>query len=104
MKNPPSFVKARSREYLSFVRAFLDQEVETPEVLSGYDGFVTKQLFNMVYMDEFTLDFETLFSGKMVKKCRPYSLVFDYRKRNPLNHSARVVKLENPAENDDILK
>lgn len=104
VKNPPSFVKARSREYLSFVRAFLDREVETPEVLSGYDGFVTKQLFNMVYMDEFTLDFETLFSGKMVKKCRPYSLVFDYRKRNPLNHSARVVKLENPAENDDILK
>ncbi len=93
IKTPASFVRARGKEYLAYVREFLDREAETPEILFGYDGFVTKQLFNMVYVDEFTLDFETLFSRKKVCRCQPYSLVFDYKHRNPLNHSARVVAL-----------
>ncbi len=91
VKNPPAFVRQREKKYLAYVREFLDTEVENPTVLQGYNGFVTKQLFNMVYMDEFTLDFHVLQSEKTVVHREPYSLVFDYKKRNPLNHSARVV-------------
>lgn len=94
VKNPPSFVKTRSKEYLSFVRELFDREVQDPQILFGYDGFVTKQLFNMVYMDEFTLDFEALISRKTLCRCQPYSLVFDYKHRSPLNHSARVERID----------
>lgn len=93
VKNPPTFVKPRNREYLMAVREFLDRESETPDILSGYDGFVTKQLVNMVYMDVFSLDFKRLIEEGELEKTEPVSLVFDYKNRNPLNHSARVLSV-----------
>lgn len=71
----------------------MDKEIENPVILSGYDGFVTKQLFNMVYMDEFTLDICRLLEENKIERTEKYSIVFDYRNRNPLNHSARMVRL-----------
>ncbi len=100
VKNPPAFVRQREKEYLSQVRRFLDGEVENPKMLQGYEGFVTKQLFNMVYVDSFTLDFDALFVQRKVRYQSPYSLLFDYKRRNPLNHSARVVNIL--AKMDDI--
>lgn len=93
VKNPPEFVRPRDKEYLTFVRRFLDQETENPHILCGYDGFVTKQLFNMVYVDIFTLDFMELFRNHQISRREPYSLVFDYSERNPLNHSAKVKEI-----------
>lgn len=93
IKNPPSFVRPRDREYLARVRKFLDGEAENPRILSGYDGFVTKQLFNMVYIGQFTLDIQALLAEQRIGKKDPYSLVFDYRRRDPLNHSARVAQI-----------
>ncbi len=93
IKNPPSFVRPRDHEYLAWVRKFLDGEAENPQILSGYDGFVTKQLFNMVYIGQFTLDIQALLTEQSIRKTAPYSLVFDYRQRNPLNHSARVTRI-----------
>ncbi len=93
IKNPPSFVRPRDREYLAWVRKFLDGEAENPQILSGYDGFVTKQLFNMVYIGQFTLDFRALLAEQRIDKIAPYSIVFDYQQRNPLNHSARVTRV-----------
>ena len=93
IKNPPSFVRPRDREYLAWVRKFLDGEAENPRILSGYDGFVTKQLFNMVYIGQFTLDIQALLAEQRIGKKDPYSLVFDYRRRDPLNHSARVAQI-----------
>lgn len=94
VKNPPAFVRPREKDYLVRVREFLDGEIEKPEILSGYDGFVTKQLFNMVYMDEFTLDIRQLLKEHKIEWTEKYSLIFDYQNRNPLNHSARVVRLQ----------
>ena len=34
-----------------------------------------------------------LFEEKQVRETVPYSLVFDYRHRDPLNHSAKVTAL-----------
>lgn len=93
VKNPPEFVEMRDKEYLAFVRGFLDKESEEPQILFGYDGFVTKQLFNMVFVYEFTLDFDALLSRKEVRTREKHSLVFDYKKRNPLNHSAKVKEI-----------
>lgn len=93
IKNPPSFVRPRDREYLAWVRKFLDGEAENPQILSGYDGFVTKQLFNMVYIGQFTLDIRALLAEQRIDKIDAYSLIFDYRRRDPLNHSARVTRV-----------
>lgn len=93
IKNPPSFVMPRDREYLAWVRKFLDGEAENPQILSGYDGFVTKQLFNMVYIGQFTLDIRALLAEQRIDKIDAYSLIFDYRRRDPLNHSARVTRV-----------
>lgn len=91
VKNPPSFVKKRSREYLALVREFLEREAKYHHLLEGYDGIAARQLFHMVYVDEFELDMRLLVEEKKIRHVRPYSLAFDYRHRNPLNHSARVI-------------
>lgn len=93
VKSPPAFVRMREKEYVRFVRAFLDREAAGPEILRGYGGYEAKQLFHMVYVDEFTLDLKGLFEEKLVRQTAPYSLVFDYKHRNPLNHSAKVTVL-----------
>lgn len=93
VKSPPAFVRKRENEYVRFVRAFLDRETESPEILVGYEGYAAKQLFHMVYVDEFTLDLKGLFEEKQVRQTAPFSLVFDYKHRNPLNHSAKVTVL-----------
>ncbi len=93
VKSPPAFVRMREKEYVRFVRAFLDREAAGPEILRGYGGYEAKQLFHMVYVDEFTLDLKGLFEEKQVRQTAPYSLVFDYKHRNPLNHSAKVTVL-----------
>lgn len=93
VKSPPEFVKKREEDYLASVRTFLDREAAEPEILSEYRGYVPRQLFHMVYVDEFTLDFETLLTQGRAEKGKAYSLVFDYKKRNPLSHSARVARV-----------
>lgn len=97
VKSPPAFVRARGKEYVQLVRSFLDEEEKQPRLLTGYDGFAAKQLFHMVYMDLFTLDMRSLLEEKQIRRIPPCSLVFDYKKRNPLNHSARVCVLEERA-------
>lgn len=94
VKSPPSFVKQRSQEYLALVRSFLDRETKRPRLLEGYDGIAARQLFHMVYVDEFELDMRLLVENKEVRHVRPYSLAFDYRHRDPLNHSARVIAVD----------
>lgn len=47
----------------------------------------------MVYIGQFTLDIQALLTEQSIRKTAPYSLVFDYRQRNPLNHSARVTRI-----------
>lgn len=93
VKSPPAFVRTRDKDYVRFVRAFLDREAADPDILCGYGGYEAKQLFHMVYVDEFTLDLKGLFEEKQVRDTTPYSLVFDYKHRNPLNHSAKVTVL-----------
>lgn len=93
VKSPPAFVRKRGEEELASVRAFFDREAADPQILPGYEGYAPRQLFHMVYVDVFTLDFEMLLAEGKLEKQKPYSLVFDYKKRNPLSHSARVVRV-----------
>ena len=93
VKNPPAFVPERSHEYQQKVRDFLTKECEQPTVLSGYDKYQPKQLFNMIYVQQFTVNIPKLLKTGKVETGEAHSLVFDYQKRNPLTHSAEVMRL-----------
>ena len=93
VKNPPAFVLPRSHEYQQKVREFLTQESEQPAVLSGYEKYQPKQLFNMIYMQQFTVDIPRMLKNGKINHCGAYSLLFDYQKRNPLTHSAEVTRV-----------
>lgn len=93
VKNPPSFVLERSHEYQQKIRDFLARESEQPTVLSGYEKYQPKQLFNMIYVQQFTVDIPKLLKNGKIETGAVHSLVFDYQKRNPLTHSAEVIRL-----------
>ena len=93
VKNPPAFVPERSHEYQQKVRDFLTKECEQPTVLSGYEKYQPKQLFNMIYVQQFTVNIPKLLKTGKVETGEAHSLVFDYQKRNPLTHSAEVIRL-----------
>lgn len=99
VKNPPSFVRPRTEEVKQVVRNFLDREAGEGGLLAdGYAGLTTRQLYHMIYMDLFTIDIEQMAeTGRMTKRS-PYYLLFDYRKRNPLNHSAGICMVQHLAE------
>lgn len=94
VKSPPAFVQQRTEEQKRKIRLFLDGECENPHYLEEYDGYVTKQLFHMVYMGQYTVDMQHLLRNGNVRKVPPYYVLFDYKKRSPLDHSAREIRVE----------
>lgn len=98
VKNPPAFVRMRTEETKKKIRRFFDRECKQRTIICGYDGLVTKQLYNMLYVDCFTIDMEILIETGKVQKKEPFYLMFDYKKRNPLNHSAKVTRLTDEIE------
>ena len=88
VKNPPGFVLPRTEEQKVVIRSFFDRECETPHFLTGYKGYVTRQLYHMIYMGQFTVDMEHLLETGNIQKKAPYYILFDYKKRNPLDYSA----------------
>lgn len=100
VKNPPDFVRERTEDMKKRIRLFFDRECEKKTVIHGYDGLVTKQLYNMLYVDCFTMDMEILIETGKVEKREPFYLMFDYRNRNPLDHSAAVVRLTKEIEGE----
>lgn len=98
VKNPPGFVRPRGDDMKKRIRTFLDRESEAPHLLSGYEGFVTRQLYHMLYIDVFTIDMSRLVEKGKMELHEPRYLMFDYQKRNPLDHAAAVTEIP-----DDLL-
>ena len=91
VKNPPSFVRPRTDRIRETVRRYLKREVQTGGTLSeDYAGMTTGHLYHMLYMDLFAIDMEQAAETGTIKKSSPVYLLFDYRKRNPLDHSAEI--------------
>ena len=99
VKSPPTFVRPRSEMVKRAVQNFLDREVQGDGLLSEeYAGMTTRQLYHMIYIDVFTIDMEQMAESGKMKKSSPYYLLFDYRKRNPLDHSAGIRMIQYLAE------
>lgn len=87
-KEKPTFVKPDSETQKREIRAFFDRECETHRYLPGYEGYVTRQLYHMVYLGEYTADIQRLLKDGTLQKREPYYILFDYKNRNPLNYAA----------------
>ena len=87
-KEKPTFVKPDSETQKREIRAFFDRECETHRYLHGYEGYVTRQLYHMVYLGEYTVDIQRLLKDGTLQKREPYYILFDYKNRNPLNYAA----------------
>ncbi len=77
VKSRPSFARDLSSSK-DFVRAFFQREEKTPEHLSGYEGYDSRQMAKMAHL-------EPLRNGTY--------LLFDYKKRDPLSNNARILRV-----------
>lgn len=88
-KNPPSFAPDQE-PYRDGVRSFYRMEEKSRKYLKGYKGCTSRQLMTMTHLEVFHYD---VVKGSM----RPgvYPVLFDYKRRDPLDHSAwnRKVKI-----------
>ena len=77
VKSRPTFARDLS-DSKDFVREFFQREEKTPEHLSGYEGYDSRQMAKMAHLEP--LRDETY-------------LLFDYKKRDPLSYNARTVRV-----------
>ena len=77
VKSRPTFARYLS-DSKDFVREFFQREEKTPEHLSGYEGYDSRQMAKMAHL-------EPLRDGTY--------LLFDYKKRDPLSYNARTVRV-----------
>lgn len=77
VKSRPTFARDLSSSK-DFVREFFQKEEKTPEHLSGYEGYDSRQMAKMAHL-------EPLRDGTY--------LLFDYKKRDPLSYNAWTVRV-----------
>ena len=77
VKSRPSFARDLSSSK-DFVREFFQKEEKTPEHLSGYEGYDSRQLAKMAHL-------ELLRDGTY--------LLFDYKRRDPLSNNAWILRV-----------
>lgn len=77
VKSRPTFARDLS-DSKDFVREFFQREEKTPEHLSCYEGYDSRQMAKMAHL-------EPLRDGTY--------LLFDYKKRDPLSYNARTVRV-----------
>lgn len=94
VKKPPAFVREHGDRQKAQIRRFFDRTREKGTLPAGYEGYVVKQLYNLLYIDTFTLDIPELLASGEVRETEAYSVMFDYRERSPLDHSARVRRID----------
>lgn len=89
LKSRPAFMRDRTL-YKEELRAILEKEAKEPEYLTGYEGVQPGQLGRMVHGEWFPFAIgETAKAGE--KKGSGQWILFDYQKRNPLNHQAEAI-------------
>lgn len=92
LKSRPAFMK-EEKERKEELRSIMEREAKDPKLLSGYEGIQPGQLGRMVHGEWFGFSIE-----EAVKTGKPGTkgqwLLFDYQKRNPLNHQAKVIRVE----------
>lgn len=91
MKTRPLFAVNLEEEY-NRISAIYTDEQNIRELLHEYEEYTTKQMQRMTHVDRFSFDIlEFACSGK-INRQETY-LLFDYKKVNPVDKAARVIKV-----------
>ena len=103
LKSRPAFALCwqQGEEEKEQVRAFYRQEAQTPQYLTGYEGYQPQQLMKMTHIEYFTYPVWQQ-NMKMTQLSQKTAILFDYQKRDPLTYDAAyymVIKEENGYEN-----
>lgn len=102
LKSRPAFALCwqQGEEEKEQVRAFYRQEAQTPQYLTGYEGYQPQQLMKMTHIEYFTYPVWQQ-NMKMKQLSQKTAILFDYQKRDPLTYDAAyymVIKEENGYE------
>lgn len=102
LKSRPAFALCwqQGEEEKEQVRAFYRQEAQTPQYLTGYEGYQPQQLMKMTHIEYFTYPVWQQ-NMKMTQMSQKTAILFDYQKRDPLTYDAAyymVIKEENGYE------
>ena len=102
LKSRPAFAPCWQQgvEEMEQVRAFYRQEAQTPQYLTGYEGYQPQQLMKMTHIEYFTYPV-WLENEEMTQLSQKTAILFDYQKRDPLTYDAAyymVIKEENGYE------
>ena len=102
LKSRPAFALCwqQGEEEKEQVRAFYRQEAQTPQYLTGYEGYQPQQLMKMTHIEYLTYPVWQQ-NMKMTQLSQKTAILFDYQKRDPLTYDAAyymVIKEENGYE------
>lgn len=102
LKSRPAFAPCwqQGEEEKEQVRAFYRQEAQTPQYLTGYEGYQPQQLMKITHIEYFTYPVWQQ-NMKMTQLSQKTAILFDYQKRDPLTYDAAyymVIKEENGYE------
>lgn len=93
LKSRPAFARdAQDPTWREMERQWYQDVQQMEQYLPDYLGYGWKQTLRMTHLERFDLDIPRyLDEGSLVMK--PCVLLFDYQKRNPLNHQAQVIEV-----------
>ena len=89
MKTAPFFAKNNSR-YKDYLRSFYQTEEQERKYLPDYEGFDSKQLAKMTHVEFFKYP---VWKKSLEPKEGVQPVLFDYRSRDPITKSCRIVLL-----------
>lgn len=93
LKSRPDFARnSQDSEWRKMERKWYQDGQQIERYLPDYQDYGWKQTLRMTHLEQFDMDvLRYLDEGTLVAK--PCVLLFDYQKRDPLNHQARIVEV-----------
>ncbi len=95
LKKEPGFLKNREWDIKqkAWLREFYQREETERKYLCSYQGYSWKQMLRMTHIEWFSYDILSFMeSGVLIKK--DTIVLFDYKRRNPLDYQAAFYKIE----------
>lgn len=91
MKSRPAFASCWEQQIgmKEKIRSFYRQEALSPVYLKSYEGYQAGQLMKMTHLECFHYPVWQE-HGEMKELAKPAFVLFDYQKRDPLNHDAAI--------------
>ena len=95
LKKEPAFLAGRvlTDKQKEEERFFYQNEEMVARYLEGYESYSWKQMLRMTHMEWFSYDIPAFVAGNGLK-CKDTVVLFDYEKRNPLDHQAHYSTIE----------